>query len=1032
LSGRRVVGPSCCRAVVLSGRRVVESLNRWTPVGDDRSLTHALARCISAQSDGSFVTCELSQRFKELSAEQGESVNELANSTDTEVEDYMIGSLFDGTAGWAFWEELASRFIRSVEEYAATGYNDSSPAAASAEKWAGVFPNLLTNLAVLVLNEIGVIEPGTPMIEGTVPIPKNYTGLALKAPWYQPCSNSTLKGCSGVLGSTCSQWDIIFSMDDSSDEKHLFLAVIAVAWTAIAISCLVYYFAFNSYSDYTSAESWSGMVDKVGGFMGWSSVLQNSVTEAGFTASEELGLLLKKVFGGIDMDLTDGLLGAYLATERRQWRRLRTAMATLENHGYSIQEKRGCCRGLFDGVGIDGYGLAELKSMVESGLTDLGLYNISSASDDAKDSSAMDGTIEQQDGDMLIPNLETTSFGRDGIGVQVVKSRPVVVTQGAPPATPFGGEAIWPGALGQSDPNRDPSTAQRDLSSSTPSPHAPRFLDVAYSFIRLDSNVSTSLSKSSRETGRRKKASKWDGSVAGNNQDNDASLRASASGHIKDGTKAHKLMVPVDLSQIAFDPPIDSRNAARICMDDCLGLVSSATLEDALRYSSFSRAAYGLQDKLWKASATGKCGVDCMDGVLSSKCFPTILGSAIDVQGRFKKRNFDAILGLTGIPAEDFLFVSYTNTTFGLLPFLVMLDRANSKVIISIRGTAGLQDLITDILANPVGMNVMLPQSVLDALPPDTEIYAHEGILSSAKAIIHTLETEGVLSKIDAHASGSGHGPPSPATASPAFVRSFRDSLKAQDRAFSSHVSSLRGDSEVAFNLERAQTAVYDAIVLQNYDVVVTGHSLGAAVASVVSVVLKDKYPSLTCFAFNPPGGLVSPELSELAAPYVTSVVVGYDAISRLGVKNVKDLVDDMVFSLCRCKRPKLKIALDVLLSKRKNPLTCPRTYCSFDNIDDQVREIILEFLEHSAVHNEDIQDRLLVPMGKIVFLRPYLMDRARNDVQWDAVFADPADIVREGILLSSLSFKHHRLPVVIEAIKACIDDAEASATARV
>ena len=137
------------------------------------------------------------------------------------------------------------------------------------------------------------------------------------------------------------------------------------------------------------------------------------------------------------MDLTDGLLGAYLATERRQWRRLRTAMATLETHGYSIQEKRGCCGGLFDGVGIDGYGLTELKSMVESGLTDLGLYNINSASDGAKDSSAMDGRIEQQDGDMLIPNLETTSFGSDGIGVQVVKSRPVVVTQGAPPATPL-------------------------------------------------------------------------------------------------------------------------------------------------------------------------------------------------------------------------------------------------------------------------------------------------------------------------------------------------------------------------------------------------------------------------------------------------------------------------------------------------------------------------------------------------------------------------------------------------------------------
>ena len=957
-----------------------------------------------------------------------------SNSVEGTVDKYSgnLTSVLDSTAkegsvGFGFYTLIAGTFLSNVQQSQAEGFDPNSEAYQDAADASSYFPNLNTNMAVFLLRAFGIIDPTTPFVRGDQPIPENYTGLMLEAPWYKECDGPSgpLSGCQEALGSTCDQWDIIISFDDSKDEKKLFMACICVGWASILLSILVYLLSFNNFTDYTSDEAWIATVNQIGGFLGWSTVLKNSVTEAGFTASEELGVLLRKLFGGIDMDLTDRVLGAYLASERRNWRRLRTVVAKLELHGYTMKKQPGCCGGLFDGTGIDGYGLGELKSVVEGMSGSLSANSLESGNELENRLSCLSGaeigaessneTARKRRGssDLLISNLDST----------VLKVGPMPIV----PLTPFArstgivtngenGGVAENGRIGRVS---ETSTARSSVRSTT----ADRSIEVAYSFVRLDSSIrsfaaegkSLSLDEDTEratEELAKHKASKL-GRRKKHNSSSGMSLGSVASIAIKDDTKAIKLMVPVDLSQIEFSPPISSRDAARLCMDDNLGHVPSDTLQNALRYSWFAKAAYGLQTKRWKASATGDRAVDCIDGILSSKCFPNVLGSAINVQERFKKRNFDAILEHTGIPPEDVLFVSYTNTTFGALPFLVMLDRASSKVVISIRGTAGLEDLITDLLSNPVAMNDMLPRSILEGCE-GTEIYAHAGIMSSAKAIIHALEHEGVLGKIDEIGGISGIDGMDRTDA--------HEVVREQSKAFSRHISSLRADSEIEFSLERAQTAVFDAIVVQNYDVVVTGHSLGAAVASLVSVVLKEKYPTLTCWAFNPPGGLVSPELSKLAAPYITSVIVGYDAISRLGIKNVKDLVDDMVFSLCRCKRPKLKIGVDVLLSKRKDALTAPRTYCSFDDVDDDVKSIIVEYIEHSLVHKADLEERLLVPLGQMLFMRPYV---SAGGVEWDAVFAEPEDIVSEGILLSKLSFKHHRLPCVIEAIEACVAEAQ-------
>ena len=59
-------------------------------------------------------------------------------------------------------------------------------------------------------------------------------------------------------------------------------------------------------------------------------------------------------------------------------------------------------------------------------------------------------------------------------------------------------------------------------------------------------------------------------------------------------------------------------------------------------------------------------------------------------------------------------------------------------------------------------------------------------------------------------------------------------------------------------------TQAYDVMVCvvqergtQAYDVVVVGHSLGAGTAAILSILLRREYPTIHCYAFAPPGGLL-------------------------------------------------------------------------------------------------------------------------------------------------------------------------------
>lgn len=75
----------------------------------------------------------------------------------------------------------------------------------------------------------------------------------------------------------------------------------------------------------------------------------------------------------------------------------------------------------------------------------------------------------------------------------------------------------------------------------------------------------------------------------------------------------------------------------------------------------------------------------------------------------------------------------------------------------------------------------------------------------------------------------------------------------------------------------------------------VTGHSLGAGTAVILSLRLKKYYPNIKCIAYSPPGCLVSKELADYTKPFIMSVVVGDDIVPRLSIRAIHNLKADIL-----------------------------------------------------------------------------------------------------------------------------------------
>ena len=77
------------------------------------------------------------------------------------------------------------------------------------------------------------------------------------------------------------------------------------------------------------------------------------------------------------------------------------------------------------------------------------------------------------------------------------------------------------------------------------------------------------------------------------------------------------------------------------------------------------------------------------------------------------------------------------------------------------------------------------------------------------------------------------------------------------------------------------------------------------------------------CWAFSPPGGLMSVPLAEAVRGFTTSIVVGKDIVCRTSVTNVGRMLDEMV-SQPSGATPHARLHAAATGSACRRPLPCP------------------------------------------------------------------------------------------------------------
>lgn len=288
-------------------------------------------------------------------------------------------------------------------------------------------------------------------------------------------------------------------------------------------------------------------------------------------------------------------------------------------------------------------------------------------------------------------------------------------------------------------------------------------------------------------------------------------------------------------------------------------------LQEAAYYMKYAFAAYGWMLFVYSKKTTGLFKLCCGRGfglissIVSRK--HGVIPFANPLQAPYF--NNEAILQATEIVHEgDLVDVRLEAEVQNVLPYYIAIDRVKKVVVLAIRGSLSMEDVIRDLLFEPADLDLWVEEkrvSGWDAPLPDlrpatesTRYAAHSGIFEAARATMADIQSTGVLASL------------------------------------------LLGPGKQ----------------LPDYNLVVCGHSLGAGVAFLLSLRIRQFIPGLKCWSFSPPGGLATAELSAGAVDWCTSVICGKEIIPRLTLATFERARDEMVYCAARCRLNKWSVFL--------------------------------------------------------------------------------------------------------------------------
>ncbi|KAF8571381.1 hypothetical protein P879_05690, partial [Paragonimus westermani] len=203
-----------------------------------------------------------------------------------------------------------------------------------------------------------------------------------------------------------------------------------------------------------------------------------------------------------------------------------------------------------------------------------------------------------------------------------------------------------------------------------------------------------------------------------------------------------------------------------------------------------------------------------------------------------------AVLEMGDMKPADLVTINFENTVYQS-PYFVAVDDYTRSIVIAVRGTLSLQDTIVDLLYDGVHLEE-IETLVQTQTGRRPTFIGHRGMVASARKLYQRLVADRLI--------------------------------------------------EVA--LERRP----------GYRLVVCGHSLGAGIASFLSILLHPLYPELKGYALSSPLGTMNAELAQYARPFLVSIVYGFDAFARMNIATVMDFKWRLVDALTSCNVPKYRL----------------------------------------------------------------------------------------------------------------------------
>lgn len=212
--------------------------------------------------------------------------------------------------------------------------------------------------------------------------------------------------------------------------------------------------------------------------------------------------------------------------------------------------------------------------------------------------------------------------------------------------------------------------------------------------------------------------------------------------------------------------------------------------QTVIHYMHYALGAYGWPMYLMTHSKTGVCQL-CTS---FHCCFPCLCrrkdNDADIIEDNCCYCNYAALKKMLNHSDVEVIYTTY-HVDVGETPFFVAIDYTKQKIVVSIRGTLSMKDVLTDLNAEG---------EVLPLEPREEDWLGHKGMVQAAVYIKNKLTEENLIQRAQQH------------------------------------------------NVERKT---------HQFGLVIVGHSLGAGAAAILSILMKRAHPTLLCYSYSPPGGLL-------------------------------------------------------------------------------------------------------------------------------------------------------------------------------